>query len=162
MADENRDLEKGNSAETLSESSMSVTDPTDYEEDQSIGKARSESIATSTTSDGPPAMELEDVVRSTPVTASVMTQNLVGADLEKAPPGPPNRTMDENGKVVVNWVSLKDPENPKNWPRRKKIFNVVIVSAMTFLCPLSSSIFVCSSHDCTLFLSTFVTWRLIG
>jgi hypothetical protein len=76
------------------------------------------------------------------VPASVMSHPSHGADLEKGPTGPKNMTVDENGMIVVNWTSRNDPENPKNWPRRKKIFNVVIISLMTFLCPLCSAMFV--------------------
>jgi len=76
------------------------------------------------------------------VPASIMSHPSHGADLEKGPTGPKNMTVDENGMIVVNWTSRNDPENPKNWPRRKKIFNVVIISSMTFLCPLCSAMFV--------------------
>jgi hypothetical protein len=74
------------------------------------------------------------------VPASVMSHP--NPDLERGVTGPKSRTVDEEGKIIVNWESKDDPENPKNWPRRKKIFNVVIISSMTFLCPLCSSMFV--------------------
>ena len=76
------------------------------------------------------------------VPASIMSHPSRGADLEKGPTGPKNMTVDEEGRIVVNWTSKSDLENPKNWPRRKKIFNVVIISLMTFLCPLCSAMFV--------------------
>jgi hypothetical protein len=44
--------------------------------------------------------------------------------------------------VLVSWDGPDEPENPKKWPSRKKIFNVAIISMMTFLCPLCSAIFV--------------------
>jgi len=44
--------------------------------------------------------------------------------------------------VLISWEGLDDPENPKTWPSKKKIFNVTIISMMTFLCPLCSVIFV--------------------
>ena len=77
------------------------------------------------------------------VPASIMSHPSHGADLEKGPTGPSNMTVDDEGRIVVNCTSRSDPENPKNWPRRKKIFNVVVISSMTFLCPLCSAMFVC-------------------
>jgi hypothetical protein len=44
--------------------------------------------------------------------------------------------------VLVSWDGPDDPENPKKWASKKKIFNVTIISMMTFLCPLCSAIFV--------------------
>jgi hypothetical protein len=44
--------------------------------------------------------------------------------------------------VIVTWNGPDDPENPKRWPSKKKIFNVTVISMMTFLCPLCSAIFV--------------------
>jgi hypothetical protein len=73
---------------------------------------------------------------------STSSEGPTGADLEKGPTGPKNRTIDEDGKIIVNWTSRGDPENPKNWPKKKKIFNVVVISLMTFLCPLCSAMFV--------------------
>jgi hypothetical protein len=143
MADEKRDVEKG-------ESTSSLKDEDTYSEvldipleDLSIGKTRSHSIA----SDGS-AHSDEDgkhVPTSNSAPASVMTHHHAGADIEKGFTGPPNRIVDEEGRIVVNWTSRKDPENPKNWPRIRKIFNVFVISLMTFLCPLCSSMFVCFS-----------------
>lgn len=76
------------------------------------------------------------------VLTSVMSHPQSDTALEKCPTGPKNMSIDEEGKIVVNWTSRKDPENPKNWPRRKKIFNVIVISSMTFLCPLCSAMFV--------------------
>jgi hypothetical protein len=55
---------------------------------------------------------------------------------------PIDAVVDELDTVVVGWEGTDDPENPKCWPSKKKIFNVTIISAMTFLCPLCSAIFV--------------------
>jgi hypothetical protein len=144
MADENRDLERGESSSSHKddETSTGVLEPP--HEDLSISKTRSDSTA----SDGTAAhsdedgIDLQHVATSNSVPASIMTHPRSGADLEKGPTGPPNRTVDDEGRIVVNWTSRKDPENPKNWPRKRKIFNVFIISAMTFLCPLCSSMFV--------------------
>ena len=52
--------------------------------------------------------------------------------------------VEEAETIIVTWNGPDDPENPKTWPSKKKIFNVTIISMMTFLCPLCSAIFVCS------------------
>jgi MFS family permease len=39
----------------------------------------------------------------------------------------------------VSWESGEDPENPKNWTYRKKWAATLIVSAFTFISPVSSS-----------------------
>jgi hypothetical protein len=142
MADENRDLERGESSSSHKddETSTGVSEPP--HEDLSISKTRSDSTASDGTAHDEEGMDLEHVPTSNSVPASIMTHPRSGADLEKGPTGPPNRTVDDEGRIVVNWTSRKDPENPKNWPRKRKIFNVFIISAMTFLCPLCSSMFV--------------------
>lgn len=39
----------------------------------------------------------------------------------------------------MTWNSPDDPENPKNWPIRKKWAATLLVSALTFISPVSSS-----------------------
>jgi len=97
----------------------------------------------------PEAFELEDVpfdkvasFRGSP-TPTPSTAKEEADKVSSAPSGPPNGSIDEDGKIVVNWISPSDPENPKNWSRRKKIFNVAIISAMAILSPLCSAMFVC-------------------
>lgn len=50
------------------------------------------------------------------------------------------RAKDSEGRYIISWSKGNDPENPKNWPRRKKMVNVFIISLMALLCPMSSSI----------------------
>jgi hypothetical protein len=147
MADEKRDVEKGESSSSLKDEDTSAFELETHHEDLSIGKTRSHSIA----SDGSAhsdedGKDLQHVPTLNSVPASVMTHHPSSADLEKGPLGPPNRTVDENGRIVVNWTSRKDPENPKNWSKIRKIFNVFVISLMTFLCPLCSSMFVSSPN----------------
>ena len=114
-------------------------------EELGIGKLRSESASsagTATTDDGDERPSLTQAATQNSIPASIMSHLPSGTDLERGPTGLKNKTIDENGKIVVNWTSSTDPENPKNWPRKKKIFNVVIISLMTFLCPLCSAMFV--------------------
>lgn len=50
------------------------------------------------------------------------------------PPG-----VDANN--VVFWDGPDDPENPYNWKPWVKVFNCVLISALTFVTPLASSMF---------------------
>lgn len=42
---------------------------------------------------------------------------------------------------LVGWESQDDPINPRNFPDNRKWFILGLISAITFLCPLTSSIF---------------------
>lgn len=42
---------------------------------------------------------------------------------------------------LVGWDAQDDPLNPRNFPRKTKLFILFLVSAITFLSPLASSIF---------------------
>jgi hypothetical protein len=87
--------------------------------------------------------DLMQVATGNSIPASVLSeQPTSGGAMGRVVTGPKNKSIDEEGRIVVNWDSVTDPENPKNWPRRKKILNVVVISSMTFLCPFSSAIFV--------------------
>jgi hypothetical protein len=46
---------------------------------------------------------------------------------------------DEN---IVFWDNDTDPHNPYNWPTWLKVFNCVLISALTFVTPLAS----CTQH----------------
>ncbi|KAM3501380.1 hypothetical protein MY10362_005597 [Beauveria mimosiformis] len=56
-------------------------------------------------------------------------------DDDTFPPG----GVDANN--VVFWDGPDDPENPYNWKPRVKVFNCVLISALTFVTPLASSMF---------------------
>ncbi|KAK7722036.1 hypothetical protein SLS63_009317 [Diaporthe eres] len=43
------------------------------------------------------------------------------------------------GDKKVSWNGPEDPENPKNWPTRRKWAATLLVSALTFISPVSSS-----------------------
>lgn len=40
---------------------------------------------------------------------------------------------------MVSWEGPDDPENPKNWPNKRKWAAVLVVSSFTFISPVSSS-----------------------
>lgn len=41
--------------------------------------------------------------------------------------------------IKVTWKGPDDPENPKNWSRKRKWAATVVVSSFTFISPVSSS-----------------------
>jgi hypothetical protein len=156
MGNTSPDLEKGvipdsNNAEKSELSQSEVT--AFHVEDLEIGKPRAGSISSADDSGfdgesitGVSRAGMTQVRTGDSVPASVLTHphSHSGVSLSKGPTGPKNNTIDEEGRIVVNWTSNDDPENPKNWTRWKKIFNVVVISSMSFLCPLCSSMFVSS------------------
>lgn len=46
---------------------------------------------------------------------------------------------DDSDTLVIDWEGPDDPENPKNWPSRRKWMAAIIVSSFTFISPVSSS-----------------------
>jgi hypothetical protein len=67
--------------------------------------------------------------------ATIRSANHVEGDPEKQPTADIEATDDEN---VVWWDGPDDPQNPYNWPSWRKVMNVVLVSALTFVTPLAS------------------------
>lgn len=61
-------------------------------------------------------------------------------DLEKSEikEEPTTTTPDDN---IVDWDGPDDPKNPLNWTSRAKVFNTVLIIALTFMTPLASSMF---------------------
>ncbi|KAI1502200.1 polyamine transporter 3 [Biscogniauxia marginata] len=49
--------------------------------------------------------------------------------------------VEETNPDVVDWNGPNDPENPKNWPEKKKWLNVSILSLLSIVTPLGSSMF---------------------
>ncbi|ETS86817.1 hypothetical protein PFICI_00645 [Pestalotiopsis fici W106-1] len=47
----------------------------------------------------------------------------------------------DSGPLVVGWDGPDDPQNPMNWPDRKKWTNISILSILTLVTPLGSSMF---------------------
>ncbi|KAH6695340.1 polyamine transporter 3 [Plectosphaerella plurivora] len=58
-------------------------------------------------------------------------------DLEKGPANEPD-ARDPN---IVDWDGPDDPENPQNWPEKKKWTNIALISGLTLVTPLGSSMF---------------------
>ncbi|EAA31306.1 MFS general substrate transporter [Neurospora crassa] len=47
----------------------------------------------------------------------------------------------EQDPNIVDWDGPDDPENPMNWPDKKKWLNVAVLSILTIITPLGSSMF---------------------
>lgn len=56
-------------------------------------------------------------------------------DVEKGKGGAVTEEQDPN---IVFWDGDDDPQNPYNWPTWVKVFNCVLISALTFVTPLAS------------------------
>jgi hypothetical protein len=61
-----------------------------------------------------------------------LVDTTIDADERPTPAGP----GDPN---IVDWDGPDDPEKAINWPTRKVISNIAVISSVTFLTPLSSS-----------------------
>lgn len=48
---------------------------------------------------------------------------------------------EEQDPNIVDWDGPNDPHNPRNWPTRAKIFNLLLVILLTLMTPLASSMF---------------------
>ncbi|KAL4865826.1 hypothetical protein BDV12DRAFT_145095 [Aspergillus spectabilis] len=59
------------------------------------------------------------------------------ADLEKSRTARSGQSRQD--PKLVTWNGPDDPDNPKNWPMRKKWLIVLMVSSFTFISPVSSS-----------------------
>lgn len=59
------------------------------------------------------------------------------AELEKSRTARSNRSRQDT--KLVQWDGPDDPDNPKNWPNKKKWAATVTVSLFTFISPVSSS-----------------------
>ncbi|KAF5313706.1 hypothetical protein D9611_010230 [Ephemerocybe angulata] len=86
--------------------------------------------------------ELDSSNAST-VAGSEWTRRDLEGDVEVPPeerPKPPmERNLEGEEIVWVDWDGPNDPENPKNWPYKRKWAATLIVSAFTFISPVSSS-----------------------
>ncbi|KAI0636206.1 MFS polyamine transporter [Trametes polyzona] len=56
-------------------------------------------------------------------------------------------TGSANEPLIINWDGPDDPQNPKNWTFKKKWAATAIVSAFTFISPVSSSMMAPASNQ---------------
>ncbi|KAJ9619098.1 hypothetical protein H2204_012809 [Knufia peltigerae] len=72
--------------------------------------------------------------------------------------------------LIVDWAGDDDPENPLNWPSKRKGINIALLSCLTFVTPLASSMFapgiplvMKDFHSTSVFYATFaVSVYLVG
>ncbi|KAL7279358.1 hypothetical protein ACG7TL_007199 [Trametes sanguinea] len=60
---------------------------------------------------------------------------------------PEPREKTDDGVLIINWDGPDDPQNPKNWSKKKKWAATLIVSAFTFISPVSSSMMAPASEQ---------------
>ncbi|KAJ9144990.1 Major facilitator superfamily protein [Pleurostoma richardsiae] len=60
---------------------------------------------------------------------------------DESSPVTKNEVADNQDADVVSWDGPDDPENPMNWPAKKKWLNVAVLSILTVITPLGSSMF---------------------
>ncbi|KAH9816985.1 Sugar transporter [Teratosphaeria destructans] len=80
----------------------------------------------------------------------------------------------ENDINLVSWDGPDDPDNPKNWPKKKKWLATLTVSLFTFISPVSSSMIapavaqlmsdlnITAAIDGQLAISTFILAFAVG
>ncbi|GJE90729.1 MFS polyamine transporter [Phanerochaete sordida] len=59
----------------------------------------------------------------------------------------PTENAAADGAIIVDWNGPDDPENPKNWTFKRKWAATAIVSAFTFISPVSSSMIAPASDQ---------------
>lgn len=52
----------------------------------------------------------------------------------------------DTSAYLVTWNGPDDPENPQNWPFRKKVFLTALLSIICLVCTFGSSIFSAAQH----------------
>lgn len=85
-----------------------------------------------------PAAALSDALAKE---GELSQQGTVDKDLEKGPAKSETDGGAGDDPNIISWDGDDDPENPYNWPSWKKTTHVAIISLLTFVTPLSSSIF---------------------
>ncbi|TVY17719.1 Efflux pump radE [Lachnellula arida] len=81
-------------------------------------------------------MNMQDQEQDPISFADVEKQQLPGYDTPVQP-----AELEEIDPNFIEWDGEDDPENPRNWPARKKWTNAGLLSAMTLVTPLASFMF---------------------
>ncbi|OJJ67355.1 hypothetical protein ASPBRDRAFT_69012 [Aspergillus brasiliensis CBS 101740] len=61
--------------------------------------------------------------------------------------GDPEKVNEESNLTVIGWYSENDPENPHNWPSRKKLWVAMLLFVYTFSVYIGSSLYTASEPD---------------
>ncbi|VVT58596.1 uncharacterized protein SAPINGB_P006288 [Magnusiomyces paraingens] len=83
------------------------------------------------------AKTIEQVVSR--VTTHRHIDDVVPEETENGLPDDGEQFVDIDPELVT-WEGDDDPENPRNWPKKKKWVTTIIVAVYTFISPLASSI----------------------
>ncbi|KAF4247572.1 hypothetical protein CNMCM8980_007210 [Aspergillus fumigatiaffinis] len=83
-------------------------------------------------------------------------------DLENAPASPITPTKTSDGTILVDWYTTDDPENPQNWPSRKKILVALQIYLYTLVVYMGSEKFGVSATAASLGLALYVLGYGIG
>jgi hypothetical protein len=75
-----------------------------------------------------PNSETTDVIQEK--AASDLESGLFNPSIDTASIRPPSEERENN---IIDWDGPEDPENPLNWPRRKRVSHVALVSIITFI-----------------------------
>ncbi|KAJ5735863.1 MFS general substrate transporter [Penicillium malachiteum] len=51
------------------------------------------------------------------------------------------KTTNTNDQNIVDWDGPDDPQNPRNWSKKQKTFNVILISASVLYCNLATTMF---------------------
>ena len=76
-----------------------------------------------------------------PIDRAGTNANLEKADpsLRRQPTSKSTRSQKDRDPNMVSWNGPDDPENPRNWTKKRKWLAVVVVSSFTFISPVASS-----------------------
>ncbi|OLN87205.1 putative transporter C1529.01-like protein 3 [Colletotrichum chlorophyti] len=100
--------------------------------------------------------------------ASPNASDLEGATIRPESGQETTRNADDDKETeqdsnIVDWDGPDDPENPQNWPEKRKWLNVAAISALTLVTPLGSSMFapgipkiMAEFHETSATTATFV------
>lgn len=73
--------------------------------------------------------------------ADLESKQTVEETSNEKPDGSLDAGSEPTDHFAVDWDGDDDPNNPLNWPSRKKAIIVVLISSLTFTTPLASSMF---------------------
>ncbi|THU96909.1 MFS general substrate transporter [Dendrothele bispora CBS 962.96] len=63
-----------------------------------------------------------------------------GPSSSSSPSPSPTPKTESEGETIVQWDGPNDPENPRNWSKKKRWVVTLVVSLFTFISPVASSI----------------------
>lgn len=123
-------LEEGHDADIPSTLEDRTKSPTQTDPVETTTSKNPDSLTKEASADGEKTTDRHSSLSSSPKNGE--------RDVEKGQAEAMTEPVDPN---IVDWEGSDDPENPYNWPAKKKWWNIAILSMLTFLIPLASSMF---------------------